>query len=286
MIGHNAKGQHLDGANGLILRLPYAIAPTPRDQPPTAAVLQSAGLLALNSNRPQTTPEESNMSSPGQVARVRVTQPRDSSPKFLRTLVQQRSRASSTPFRGRVVFLVSDPRAAPMATQIGPLSGVLTRRERRVTREIRGHEFRIRQRLKLESVSRSSQNGQRLGNAPWPLVSSHECSRERVRTLRSMLSRSISAVYPAILDLHLVKLAFALRAGLHNPPQFFPGRFGNRACLHCRNLAGSLYCARQRYCRGVIIRRGDGHSQKRHRSYWSHRSYNSHIISVPPRFRR
>ena len=71
-------------------------------------VLQTAGLLALASNRAQTTPEESNLSSPGQGTRSRVTRPRDHSPSPLsRTLgFNKWLRACSTPFRGWVAHMV------------------------------------------------------------------------------------------------------------------------------------------------------------------------------------
>jgi hypothetical protein len=108
---------------------PSFSSPTSKPLGSWFTVLQTAGPLTPASNRAQTTPKESNVSSPGQVALSRVTQPRDLSPtKFLRTLgstngsgfVQPRSGVGS-------LMWCADPWAAPSATQTGPRSGILTR---------------------------------------------------------------------------------------------------------------------------------------------------------------
>ena len=170
----------------------------------TAAVLQTAGPLTPASNRAQTTPEESNVSSPGQVARSRVTQPRGHGPHlFLRTPegfnreagpVRPRSgvgmfwcgRRSTgfargysnwTPFRGpgpAGILCLHAASNVRMTVGGGPTpekAGAAGYGYRiSVIREIRGQEVRIRQGFQLDRVPGSSLKGQRLGNTPWPLV--------------------------------------------------------------------------------------------------------------------
>ena len=104
--------------------------------------LQTPGPLTLASNRAQTTSEESNLSSPGQVARSRVTQPRDHSPTH-----------SPEPWRG----------STKKPDQFDPFGAGLF-----LWSLIHGLRPRL---FKLDPVPGSSQIGPRLGNALWLLVS-------------------------------------------------------------------------------------------------------------------